>query len=203
MPEILPLAFYGRDDVVQVSRELIGKFLCTNINGKLTSGMIVETEAYSGRTDKASHAYPDVKTKRTETMYGPPGRAYVYLCYGIHHLFNVVTNQEGLADAVLIRAVEPDTGVEEMLSRRNRKMFEPSISNGPGKLSQALGIKTDHDKISLQSDELWIEDRNIEIAESQILSDKRVGVDYAGEDANLPWRFLLNDSKWVSKKIQI
>jgi len=203
MPEILPLAFYGRDDVVQVSRELIGKFLCTNINGKLTSGMIVETEAYSGRTDKASHAYPDVKTKRTETMYGPPGRAYVYLCYGIHHLFNVVTNQEGLADAVLIRAVEPDTGVEEMLSRRNRKMVEPSISNGPGKLSQALGIKTDHDKISLQSDELWIEDRNIEIAESQILSDKRVGVDYAGEDANLPWRFLLNDSKWVSKKIQI
>lgn len=202
MPEILPSAFYDRDDVVQVSRELIGKFLCTNINGKLTSGMIVETEAYQGRTDKASHAYPDVRTKRTETMYGPPGRAYVYLCYGIHHLFNVVTNREGLADAVLIRAVEPDNGVEEMLSRRNRKMVEPSISNGPGKLSQALGIKTDHDKISLQSDKVWIEDRDIEIGDGQVLSDKRIGVDYAGADANLPWRFLLNDSKWVSKKIQ-
>lgn len=202
MPDKLPPAFYNRDDVVQVSRDLIGKFLCTHINGIQTSGMIVETEAYKGKTDRASHAFPDVRTNRTETMYGPSGRAYVYLCYGIHHLFNVVTNQEGEADAVLIRAVKPVSGLAEMLRRRNRNKVEPSISNGPGKLSEALGIKTAHDKISLQSDELWIEDRNIEVSEPNILSGKRIGVGYAGEDANLPWRFLLKDSKWISKKIQ-
>lgn len=197
----LPRSFYERDDVVQISRDLIGKFLYTEINGIQTSGMIVETEAYNGRTDRASHAYPNVKTARTKTMYGPPGKAYVYLCYGIHHLFNVVTNKEGMADAVLIRAIEPRKGLDEMMQRRDRAKADEILSNGPGKLSQALGIKTDHDKEDLMGKKIWIEDRNIEVAENQVVSGARVGVDYAGEDANLPWRFVLKDSKWISKKV--
>jgi DNA-3-methyladenine glycosylase len=202
MSNKLPRTFYERDDVVRISRDLIGKFLCTNIGGVQTAGMIVETEAYNGRTDRACHAFPDVRTARTETLYGPPGKAYVYLCYGIHHLFNVVTNKEGKADAILIRAIEPKSGLEEMRERRNRDTIDASISNGPGKLSQALGIKTEHDQNDLKGDEIWIEDRKIEIMENQIVSDTRVGVDYAGEDAKLPWRFLLKGSKWVSKKVQ-
>jgi len=163
--------------------------------------MIVETEAYNGRTDRASHAFPDVRTKRTETMYGPPGRAYVYLCYGIHHLFNVVTNKEGYADAILIRALKPEKGIEQMLERRDRNKLDPAVSNGPGKLSQALGIKTDHDQKDLMGEEIWIEDRNIEITDNQILTAERVGIEYAGEDARLPWRFVLKDSKWLSKNV--
>lgn len=201
MSKKLPRSFYERDEVVQISRELIGKFLCTNINGIQTAGMIVETEAYNGRTDRACHAFPDVRTSRTETLYGPPGKAYVYLCYGIHHLFNVVTNSEGLADAILIRAIKPISGIDEMLERRNKNKVEVTVSNGPGKLSQALGINTRHDKKDLQSNEIWIEDRNIEIVENQIISGTRIGVDYAGEDAKLPWRFCLKDSKWISKKV--
>lgn len=201
MSKKLPRTFYERDEVVQISRELIGKFLCTNINGIQTAGMIVETEAYNGRTDRACHAFPDVRTSRTETLYGPPGKAYVYLCYGIHHLFNVVTNSEGLADAILVRAIKPISGIDEMLERRNKNKVEVTVSNGPGKLSQALGINTRHDKKDMQSNEIWIEDRNIEIVENQIISGTRIGVDYAGEDAKLPWRFCLKDSKWISKKV--
>jgi DNA-3-methyladenine glycosylase len=105
-----------------------------------------------------------------------------------------------MADAILIRGVEPKAGLEEMQERRNRNQVEATISNGPGKLSEALGIKTDHDKKDLQGDEIWIEDRNIEIMENQIVSSTRIGVDYAGEDAKLPWRFYLKDSKWISKR---
>ncbi|HKK24875.1 MAG TPA: DNA-3-methyladenine glycosylase [Gracilimonas sp.] len=201
MASKLSRSFYERNDVVDISRDLIGKFLCTNFNGILTSGMIVETEAYNGRIDRASHAFPDVRTKRTETMYGPPGRAYVYLCYGIHHLFNVVTNKEGYADAILIRALKPEKGIEQMLERRDRNKLDPAVSNGPGKLSQALGIKTDHDQKDLMGEEIWIEDRNIEITDNQILTAERVGIEYAGEDARLPWRFVLKDSKWLSKNV--
>jgi len=201
MASKLSRSFYERNDVVNISRDLIGKFLCTRFNGILTSGMIVETEAYNGRTDRASHAFPDVRTKRTETMYGPPGRAYVYLCYGIHHLFNVVTNKEGYADAILIRALKPEKGIEQMLERRDRNKLDPAVSNGPGKLSQALGIKTDHDQKDLMGEEIWIEDRNIEITDNQILTAERVGIEYAGEDARLPWRFVLKDSKWLSKNV--
>jgi len=194
----LPRSFYGRDDVVQISQELIGKRLCTVIDGIKTAGIIVETEAYNGRNDAACHAYPDVRTKRTETMYGPPGHAYIYLCYGIHHLFNIVTNQEGFADAVLIRAIEPEEGTQTMLHRRNKEALKSVVTNGPGKLSQALGITTDWDKTDLQSDKIWIEEGR-EIDDIGIASSRRVGVDYAGEDAKLPWRFTLKRSKWISK----
>ena len=195
----LPLSFYERDDVVKISRELIGKVLCTRVDGVLTSGLIVETEAYNGRTDRACHAYPDVRTPRTETIYGPPGRAYVYLCYGIHHLFNVVTNKDGLADAILVRALEPLEGKKEMVERRGKEKIQPVITNGPGKLSQALGITTAKNETDLRGDEIWIEDREFTFTDKDIKASSRIGVEYAGEDATLPWRFTIKDSKWVSK----
>lgn len=199
MASKLPRSFYERDDVVQISKELIGKVICTNFDGILTTGIIVETEAYNGRTDKACHAYPDVRTARTETIYGPSGYAYVYLCYGIHHLFNVVTNQEGLADAILIRAIKPVEGKEVMVQRRGKERLQPVITNGPGKLSQALGITTSDNKSDLLGELIWIEDQGLEISEEEIASGPRIGVDYAGEDAKLPWRFTIRDSKWISK----
>lgn len=196
----LSSSFYDRTDVVQISKDLIGKVLCSKTDGILTAGKIVETEAYDGRKDKACHAYRNTRTKRTEVMYGPPGRAYIYLCYGIHHLFNVVTNQEGLADAVLIRALEPLDGKEWMVERRGREHLKPVITNGPGKMSQAMGITTDQNEIDLLGDRIWIEDREIPVTPEDIVASKRIGVDYAGEDAELPWRFTLSESRWVSQK---
>lgn len=196
---ILPYSFYRRDDVVQISRDLIGKVLCTNVDGSvLTSGIITETEAYRGRDDKACHAHGK-RTKRTEVMYHDGGKAYVYLCYGIHHLFNIVTNIEGLADAVLIRAIEPLEGVDLMLERRGKEASSPELTAGPGRLSQALGITTDYYGADLSNKSmLWIEDRGRTVLDTQIESTPRIGVDYAGEDAKRPWRFHLKDSKWVS-----
>ncbi|MBO6585656.1 MAG: DNA-3-methyladenine glycosylase [Gracilimonas sp.] len=199
MPSKLSRSFYERDEVVQISKELIGKVICTNFDGVQTAGIIVETEAYNGRTDRACHAYPDVRTARTETIYGPPGYAYVYLCYGIHHLFNVVTNREGLADAILIRAIQPIEGEDIMVQRRGRDKLQPVITNGPGKLSQAMGITTSNNQSDLLGDIIWIEDRGIKFAEKEIEASPRIGVDYAGEDAELPWRFTVKGSKWISK----
>lgn len=195
----VPRTFYKRDDVVQISKDLIGKVLCTHFDGILTSGMIVETEAYNGRTDAACHAYPDVRTSRTETLYGPPGFAYVYLCYGIHHLFNVVTNREGVADAILVRAVKPMDGIEEMIKRRGKEKLNPVITNGPGKMSQALGITTARNETDLLGDKIWVEERGFSFSSNEIKASTRIGVDYAGEDARLPWRFTLKGSEWVSK----
>ncbi|MFD2532885.1 DNA-3-methyladenine glycosylase [Gracilimonas halophila] len=195
----IPRSFYERDDVVSISKELVGKVLCTNVDGVSTSAMIVETEAYNGRTDRACHAYPDVRTKRTETLYLKPGIAYVYLCYGIHHLFNIVTNKEGLADAVLIRAVKPLEGESYMAERRGQEQIKPSISNGPGKLAQALGITTSYDKTDLLGETIWVEDRGIKVPLDAIKAGKRIGVEYAGKDADLPWRFTLKNSEWVSR----
>ncbi|MDZ7716864.1 MAG: DNA-3-methyladenine glycosylase [Balneolaceae bacterium] len=196
----LPLEFYQRSDVVQISQELLGKVLCTNIGGELTSGIITETEAYCGRGDKACHANNNTRTNRTEIMYRAGGNAYVYLCYGIHHLFNVVTNKKDLADAILIRAIEPVDGIETILERRGFDESEPKLTAGPGRMTQALGITTNiHDGTDLLGDIIWIEDRNISLAKTDITATKRIGVDYAGEDANLPWRFIIKDNKWVSQ----
>ncbi|MCV9385803.1 DNA-3-methyladenine glycosylase [Reichenbachiella ulvae] len=185
-PLILPKSFYLREDVVEIAKDLLGKFLVTNLNGELRKGMIVETEAYSQYDDKACHAYNGKRTKRTETMFLEGGHAYVYLCYGIHHLFNVVTNKADVAEAVLIRAIEP-------IECCNNN------SNGPGKLTKALGINTLHDKSSLIDSSIWIE-ANEEDKLGDVVASKRIGVDYAGKDANKLWRFYLSESKWVSKK---
>lgn len=188
---LLPKSFYENPDVVDVSRKLLGKVLCTNINSIFTSGIITETEAYCGRNDKACHANNGLRTARTEVMYGEPGHAYIYLCYGIHHLLNVVTNKEGLADAILIRAIRPLDGLEKIKDRRGINN-QKNLTNGPGKLTQALGVTTDYNTTYLSEPPLWIEDRGITFKEEEINISPRIGVDYAEEDAKKPWRFFVD-----------
>ena len=195
--ETLDKNFYRRRDVVEISRDLLGKVLVTRIDGKLTSGIITETEAYCGRNDKACHAYQS-RTKRTEVMYRAGGIAYVYLCYGIHHLFNIVTNEAELADAVLVRAIRPLEGKELMLERRGMDSVSPKLTAGPGRLSQALGITTDYNMEDLTGTKVCIEERGYSYNADQIQSSTRIGVEYAGKDAKRLWRFFLKDSEWVS-----
>lgn len=189
----LEAEFFAREDVMQISRELLGKYLMTEVNGIVTGGIITETEAYAGETDQASHAYGGRRTNRTEIMYGKPGMAYVYLCYGIHHLFNVVTNLEGTPHAVLIRAIKPDIGMETILNRRNMTGDSSKpITSGPGTLTEALGITTADNGIDLRGDRIWIENRDIAVDPKTIVAGPRVGVDYAGEDSKLPFRFRMS-----------
>ena len=185
----LTLDFYQREDVLTISQELLGKVLCTNFYGKMTSGIIIETEAYGGITDQASHAYGGRRTKRTEIMYAPGGNAYIYLCYGIHHLFNVVTNVKDVPHAVLIRAIEPKEGLSTMLIRRKKEKSESTITSGPGSLTQAMGITTRHSGISLLGNQIWIEVDGTHYNNKDIISGRRIGVQYAGEDASNSWRF--------------
>lgn len=183
--------FYTRPDVVEISKDLLGKHLFTKIDNKITAGIITETEAYAGISDKASHAYNNRRTQRTEVIYAEGGIAYVYLCYGIHHLFNVVTNKKDKPHAVLIRAIKPIEGIDIILKRRSQKKVSPTTSGGPGTLSQSLSIKTTHTGIDLTGNKIWIEDRGIKIKKNQITIGPRIGVDYAKEDALLPYRFII------------
>jgi len=194
----LPASFYTRNDVVQIARELLGKILVSHFNGVLTAGRIVETEAYNGITDKASHAYGNRRTNRTEVMYGTGGAAYVYFCYGMHHLFNVVTNEAGIPHAVLIRAAEPIVGIEEMLLRTGKPKADFTLTRGPGNVAKALGITTKHTTCSLLSNQLFIADDGFKVEEENIIATPRIGVAYAKEDALLPYRFYLKNSKYVS-----
>jgi DNA-3-methyladenine glycosylase len=184
--------FYLRKDVVEISKDLLGKYLFTRIDGKTTAGIITETEAYEGITDKASHAYGGRRTPRTETMYATGGIAYVYLCYGIHNLFNVVTNIADVPHAVLIRAVIPAEGIQTILQRRKKEKLSGMITSGPGTLSEALAIRKSHSGVDLTGKTIWLEDRNIRIPARSIVCSPRVGVDYAEEDAQLPYRFRAN-----------
>ncbi|CAN5190482.1 DNA-3-methyladenine glycosylase [soil metagenome] len=193
----LPREFYTRADVVQISKALLGKYLFTRIDGNLSSGIIVETEAYCGRGDKACHAN-NKRTPRTEVMYAAGGKAYVYLCYGIHHLFNVVTNEEGSADAVLIRALEPVHGLDWMLLRREYPQLKPALTAGPGAMSAALGITTKLYGQDLLGDTIWIEDHGMKVKEADIIASPRVGVQYAEEDALRPWRFRIKGNTYTS-----
>ena len=185
--------FYVRPSVVQIAKDLLGKYLLTLLEDTATGGMIVETEAYAGPEDRASHAYNSRRTSRTEIMFHEGGVAYVYLCYGIHHLFNIVTNVEGIPHAILIRAIEPSDGIDQMLLRRNMKEVSPKLSGGPGTLTQALGIKTTHTQTDLTDEQIWLEDRGFLVPEDEIIAGPRVGVSYAGEDAENPWRFQLKN----------
>lgn len=196
----LPKSFYLRDDVVQISRELIGKKLVTRLAGQTTSGIIVETEAYLGEIDRASHAYGGRRTARTEVMFGQGGTAYVYLCYGIHHLFNVVVSRAGVPHAVLLRALEPAEGIPVMLERSKKTKLDHTLTGGPGNLTRALGITTLHTGFSLiDNTSIWIEDNPLTINESDIEAGTRVGVAYAKEDALLPYRFTLKGNPFISK----
>ena len=193
----LPDSFYQRADVVMVARELLGKVLITDVNGIIAGGMIVETEAYS-HNEKGCHAYASKKTPRNAIMFEKGGYAYVYLCYGMHHLFNIVTNQKGVAEAVLIRALEPVHGIDEMLLRRGALKNNFHLTSGPGKLTKALGIDRKLNGKFLLDDEVWVEDHDIKISKRNIVAGPRVGIDYAGEDALLPWRFRLKGNAWTS-----
>lgn len=189
----IPLNFYQQEDVLFLSKSLIGKYLftCLGPENVITGGMIVETEGYKGTIDKACHAYGGRRTKRTETLYTEGGVAYIYLCYGMHHLFNIVTNQKDIPEAVLIRAIRPEVGIEIMLKRRKKEVVTPSLTSGPGSLCQALGITKEQDCNALDGNSIWLEDRGTNILPHQIKHGPRIGVAYAEEDALKPWRFYL------------
>jgi len=199
----LPLSYYSNQDVLFLAQNLLGKVLFTAIGDDITAGIIVETEAYFGVQDKASHAYGGRRTNRTEPLYSHGGISYVYLCYGIHHLFNVVTSVEDDPHAVLIRAVEPLIGKEIMEYRRNMPFSKAAISSGPGSAAKALGINQSFNKKDLTGDEIWIEDHGILYKPDEIIAGPRIGVAYAQEDALLPWRFFVKNNKYVSKPNKI
>jgi len=182
-----------------VAKELIGKLLVTCFDDQLTAGRIVETEAYNGVVDKASHAYGGRYTSRTEVMYRDGGLAYVYLCYGIHHLFNVVTNVATVPHAVLIRAIEPVAGIETMLQRMRKTTIDHAVGRGPGNVSKALGLQVLHSGTDLFGDTIFIADDAYPIKRTAIIATPRIGVDYAAEDALLPYRFMVKDHPHVTK----
>ena len=197
----LSIDFYQRSNVVKIAKELLGKILVTKWNGIETSGRIVEVEAYNGIVDKASHAAGGRRTNRNEVMYGEGGMSYVYLCYGIHHLFNVVTNRPETPHAILIRALEPIKGIDVMLERTGKKKLDNTLTKGPGNVSKALGISfRHHSGLSLSSKELFIAEDDFKLNKKDILASPRIGVDYAGEDAKLPYRFFIKGNPFVSGK---
>tara|TARA_B100001093_G_scaffold112303_1_gene104680 strand:+ start:881 stop:1462 length:582 start_codon:yes stop_codon:yes gene_type:complete len=183
---------YCNNNVIEVAKSLLGNEIFTNINGEITSGIITETEAYNGENDKASHAFMGKKTKRNEAMYMKGGVCYVYLCYGIHYLLNIVTAKVNCPKAVLIRAIKPVSGIDIMLERRSKLKFFKNDHIGPGKVSKSLGINLDHNKEKLNSKKIWIEEKKI--IEKKILAKMRIGIEYAEEDALLPYRFILDSS---------
>ena len=185
--------YFLTDDVVAVARDLIGKSLFTMVDGQLAGGVICETEAYKGTNDRASHAFGGRRTKRNEMMYHEGGVAYVYLCYGMHHLLNFVTNAMDIPDAVLIRGIVPTHGEELMLHRTGKRKITRDIGIGPGKVSKLLGITVEDNGLSLCGDRLWIEDRRLLVPDSAIQVTPRIGVDYAGEDAKRPYRFVMRE----------
>jgi len=195
----LPADYYLNEDVVWLAKDLLGKVLYTKINGEISAGIIVETEAYFGIKDKASHAYGGRRTNRTETMYAQGGVAYVYLCYGMHNLFNVVTSVKDDPHAVLIRAIEPLIGQDIIEERRNMPITKSAISSGPGSAAKALGIDRAFNLKNLSEDEVWIEDHQIRYPDEEIAAGPRVGIAYAKEHALLPWRFFVKGNKYVSK----
>jgi len=191
-------SFYRRANVVKIARELIGKGLFTKIDEVITGGIIVETEAYSWK-ERGCHAYGARKTQRNAVMFEKGGLSYVYLCYGVHHLFNIVTNELDVADAVLVRAIEPLRGVDYMKERRGDPRNKFHLTSGPGKLTKALGIDRKWNGKFLAGNEIWLEDFGAKIPTRKIDASPRIGIDYAGEDALLPWRFTLKGSPWLSK----
>ncbi len=193
--------FYQRPDVLQVAQDLLGKILVTHFDGQRTAGRISEVEAYRAPDDRACHAWNNRRTPRTEVMFRPGGCAYIYLCYGLHHLFNVVTGPGEAAHAVLIRGIEPLEGLDLMLERRRQSKLRPALTTGPGSLAQALGLHTNLSGILLTEPDspVWIETSPESVAAADIAAGPRIGVDYAGECAAWEWRFWLKNSPFVKK----
>ena len=196
---MLPPAFYQRSDVLLVARELLGKYVCTQLDGELTTGRIVETEAYRHHGDASLTLHLRRKVTQARGLYRPGGHAYLYAVYGRHTLLNLTTHDAAHPDAVLIRAVEPLVGIEEMLRRRGLGALVRGLTAGPGVLSQALGIAPVLTGLPVTGEVLWFEDHGEVVAPADIVASARVGLAYAGpEAADLPWRFRLRDSKWTS-----
>ncbi|GFZ34053.1 putative 3-methyladenine DNA glycosylase [Clostridium zeae] len=201
--------FYARD-AITVSKELLGKVLVRKVGETFLKGIIVETEAYIGAIDKASHAYGGKMTERVKPLYGPPGIVYVFSIYGMYHCFNIITKEEGTAEGVLIRAIEPVDGIEEMAKRRFNKTIESltnaqmkALTNGPSKLCIAFGINKQDNWVDMtENDELYLEEslNNKNISDEDIVETTRIGIDYAEEAVHFPWRFYIKDNKWISKK---
>jgi DNA-3-methyladenine glycosylase len=196
----IPLSFYTRKDVVEIAKDLIGKLIVTNFNGSITSGRIVETEAYVAITDKASHSFGSKRTARNEHMYAVAGTAYVYTCYGLHQMMNVITNDKNIPDAVLIRAVEPLEGIDIMLKRTGKNTLDKTLTRGPGNVGKALGIFKHHSGNHLLGNKIYLMNDNTKINEEQIGTSVRIGVESAGADSLLPYRFYLKGNKYVSGK---
>lgn len=197
----IPQAFYERENVVQIARELLGKVLVTDWDGGRTTGRIVETEAYAGLQDKASHAYRGC-TARTAVLFETGGTAYVYLCYGLHQMFNIATAGAGVPHAVLIRAVAPLEGIDIMLQRTGKKTADTSLTRGPGNVGKAFGFHRSQTGLSLQSGQLYIADDGYELAMDAVGISPRIGVAYAGADALLPYRFYIKGNPYVSGKLK-
>jgi DNA-3-methyladenine glycosylase len=196
--QVVPRHFYSDPNPVKVARGLLGKIVRVKRKSGDCAARIVETEAYGGSLDRASHAWRG-RTERNESMFGRPGTAYIYLCYGIHRMMNVVTAQEGIAAAVLIRAVEPLKGVEQMARRRGVSASEFRLTAGPGALTQALGICMDWCGSDLVCGPISIEDDGMKVPKAKIETGRRVGVNYAGPAARFPWRFWIQGNRWVSR----
>jgi DNA-3-methyladenine glycosylase len=199
-PKKLNQSFYDRRDVVRIAKELLGKILITQIDGIRCSGRIVETEAYAGVGDRASHAFRGRRTPRSEDLYGEPGTVYMYICYGMHHLFNVITNKKNIPHGVLIRALEPMEGIEQMLIRSGKLSADYTLTKGPGNLSRAMGLTKLHTGTNLFSKEIFIADDGLRYKKDEILITKRIGVESAREDAELPYRFIVKGNPYVSAK---
>lgn len=199
----VPLSFYNRKDVVKIAKELLGKIIVTNFDSQITSGRIVETEAYAGIVDKASHSFAGKRTSRNEHMYSAAGTAYIYICYGMHQMMNIVTNEKEIPDAVLIRAIEPLEGVDAMLKRTGKKILDKTLTRGPGNVGKALGIFKHHSGLYLLDNEIYLLDNSQKISGEEIGISKRIGVESAGEDALLPYRFYLKGNKYVSGNVKM
>jgi DNA-3-methyladenine glycosylase len=196
----LPLNFYKRKDVVAIAKDLVGKIVVTKFDGLVTSGRIVETEAYVAHIDKASHSFGGRRTAKNEHMYAHPGTAYVYICYGMHQMFNIVTNERDIPDAVLIRAVEPLEGIDIMLQRTGKSKLDFTLTKGPGNVGKALGIFKKHSGLHLLDNEIYLADDNFKLKENEIGISKRIGVESAFPDSELPYRFYVRGNKYVSGK---
>lgn len=204
-PSRLTTDFFSRPDVVQIARDLIGCGLHSMIDDLPTGGIIVETESYRAPDDRACHATaPDqtpLRTARTETMFGPPGRSYVYLCYGIHRMLNLVTAPAGTAHAILIRAIEPTYGMDTMRERRRHPKREVDLTNGPGKVGEALGLQLTHNALDLTADgsPIRLTERSGKTI-PEIISGPRVGVAYADTCALRPWRFRMAGNRFAGRQ---
>jgi DNA-3-methyladenine glycosylase len=195
----LSFRFYDRNDVVKIARELLGCIIVTIIDGQKTSGRIVETEAYLAITDKASHSFGGRRTPKNEHMYCTAGTAYIYICYGMHQMLNVVTNKKDIPDAVLIRAIEPMSGIDIMQLRTGKSALKNTITKGPGNVGKALGVSKKYSGKNLLDDDISIyKDKESNIPDKLIGFSKRIGVESAGADALLPYRFYIRKNKFVS-----